>query len=418
MSTQMAPETHPSPSTPAGQGAAAPGGGRAPRNAWQLVAAREMAVKLRDKNFIIGTVITMVLLIGITGFQGWMASRTSATTVAVASAEGRTLAEAVGRTMSAGDDSDEVKVTQVADQAAAERLVQDGDADVLLARSGEGWQITGNETPPTGLTSATRQVLTSQTLATTAARAGTTPEAISRQTAVTTRTLSGTDVSKEVTAKVVGGVFAMLFYFAALMFGMQIAQSVIEEKQSRIVEILASAIPVRQLLAGKVIGNTVIAVGQIVLYLAVGLVGISFTPFKEMLGGVATAAIWYVLFFLAGFLALACIWAVAGSLATRNEDLQQTTTPLTMVLIIGFFASFMAAGVWRVALSYVPVLSSMLMPMRLMDGSAQWWEGVIALALTLAFAAVAMVLGERMYRRSLMQTSSRMTFRQALTASD
>lgn len=89
-----------------------------------------------------------------------------------------------------------------------------------------------------------------------------------------------------------------------------------------------------------------------------------------------------------------------------------------MVLIIGFFASFMAAGAWRVALSYVPVLSSMLMPTRLMDGSAQWWEGVIALALTLAFAAVAMVLGERMYRRSLMQTSSRMTFRQALTASD
>ncbi|WP_392468065.1 ABC transporter permease [Arsenicicoccus cauae] len=418
MSTQMAPGTHPSPSTPAAQGAAAPGGGRAPRNAWQLVAAREMAVKLRDKNFLVGTLVTMFLLVGVMGLQGWMASRSTTTRIAVVSAEGRALADAVGAAVKGADQDDAVEVTQVADQAAAESLVTEDKADVAVVRSGQGWQLLGKDTPDGSLTTTTRQVLQSQVLAATAAKAGTTPQQVQEQTAVTTRALSGTDEGTMVTARVVGLVFAMLFYFAALMFGMQIAQSVIEEKQSRIIEILASAIPVRQLLAGKVLGNTVMAMGQIVLYVGVGLIGMSFTPLKSMLAGIAGGAVWYLLFFLAGFLALACIWAVAGSLATRNEDLQQTTTPLTMVLIIGFFASFMAAGVWRVALSYVPVLSSMLMPMRLMDGSAQWWEGVIALALTLAFAAVAMVLGERMYRRSLMQTSSRMTFRQALTASD
>lgn len=418
MSTQMTPGTHPSPSTPAAQGAAAPGGGRAPRNAWQLVAAREMAVKLRDKNFLVGTLVTMFLLVGVMGLQGWMASRSTTTRIAVVSAEGRALADAVGAAVKGADQDDAVEVTQVADQAAAESLVTEDKADVAVVRSGQGWQLLGKDTPDSSLTTTTRQVLQSQVLAATAAKAGTTPQQVQEQTAVTTRALSGTDEGTMVTARVVGLVFAMLFYFAALMFGMQIAQSVIEEKQSRIIEILASAIPVRQLLAGKVLGNTVMAMGQIVLYVGVGLIGMSFTPLKSMLAGIAGGAVWYLLFFLAGFLALACIWAVAGSLATRNEDLQQTTTPLTMVLIIGFFASFMAAGVWRVALSYVPVLSSMLMPMRLMDGSAQWWEGVIALALTLAFAAVAMVLGERMYRRSLMQTSSRMTFRQALTASD
>ena len=124
-------------------------------------------------------------------------------------------------------------------------------------------------------------------------------------------------------AEAVGFVFVFLFYFAALVFGMQLASSVIEEKQSRIVEIIAAAIPLRHLLAGKVLGNTALALIQLLVYLVVGLVGLSFTSYKSYVpaavrpDGAGSSA-----FFLAGFIALACLWAVAGSLASRTEDLQ------------------------------------------------------------------------------------------------
>ncbi len=68
-------------------------------------------------------------------------------------------------------------------------------------------------------------------------------------------------------------VFAFLFYLSVLTFGMSIAQSVVEEKQSRVIELLVAALPVRWLLAGKVLGNTVMALGQIVVILGAGLVG-------------------------------------------------------------------------------------------------------------------------------------------------
>lgn len=88
---------------------------------------------------------------------------------------------------------------------------------------------------------------------------------------------------------------------ASLIFGMTLANSVVEEKQSRIVEIIATKIPVRHLLAGKIAGNTVLAVGQMALYAAIGLVGLRFTPYS-FLPSVSGALGWFLVFFLLGFL--------------------------------------------------------------------------------------------------------------------
>src|SRR5690606_37127942 len=90
-------------------------------------------------------------------------------------------------------------------------------------------------------------------------------------------------------------------------------------------------------------------------------------------------ALWFLVFFLVGFLSLACVWAVAGSLASRSEDLQSTTMPMTFLLVIVLFAGISASGTWLVISSYVPVISTLTMPLRLMDGTASWWEAAISL---------------------------------------
>lgn len=202
------------------------------------------------------------------------------------------------------------------------------------------------------------------------------------------------------------------------MFGMAIAQSVVEEKQSRVVEILVSAVPLRQLLVGKVLGNVAMAVVQLVLFVTVGLVGMAFTSYATQLGVVAASAGWFVVFFLVGFGALACLWAVAGSLATRNEDLQSTTPVLTTILMVAMFVGLLGEGTVRVVGSYVPVVSTISMPQRLLAGQAAWWEPLVSLAVTLAFAAGTVAVSERLYRRSILHTNRRLRIREALRSAD
>lgn len=381
--------------------------------AWRTVALREVLVKLRAKAFLVGTISTLVLVIGGIALSAFMGSRTETKHVAVTSDAGAALARAVGEQAHAADEHKVVDVKRVADVAAGEALLRSGDADAVLTQGTDGtWQLVFKQGGNTSLTSAVQQTLTSQAMARTAQQAGTTMDRVMAQAKVDTRSLQGSE-DREAMGFLLGAAFSVLFMMSAMTYGMQIAQSVVEEKQSRIVEILVAAIPVRQLLAGKVVGNTLLALAQMALLMAVGLVGASFTDVAKMVPGLGSAVGWYLLFFVAGFLALACIWAAAGSMCTRNEDLQQTSQPLIWLIMLAYIAAFSAKGGIRVALSYVPVLSSILMPARIVDGTARWYDLVGALAINLAFAAVTVLVGERIYRRALLQTQGRLSYREA-----
>ncbi len=215
---------------------------------------------------------------------------------------------------------------------------------------------------------------------------------------------------------VVTFVFAFLFYLTALTFGIAIAQSVVEEKQSRVVEILAAAIPVRQLLIGKVVGNSVMAIVQVVVMVGIGLVAMALVGQGDVLAPVLAAGGWFVVFFLLGFAAVACVWAVAGSVATRSEDLQATTMPVTFVVMGALFAGIFATGKWLVIASFVPLVSSVAMPVRMLEGGVPWWQPVVAGLLVLGAAALLVRLGARLYEGSLLRTERRTTLKEAFSA--
>src|SRR5699024_10130797 len=137
-------------------------------------------------------------------------------------------------------------------------------------------------------------------------------------TTVATDVLDG-DAEEQALSQVVGFAMAILFYMAAMIFGMYLAMSVTEEKQSRIVEIIATSIPLRALLFGKLAAAVVLAVGQILLYAAVAVVGLSFTDWGDLLPGLTSGLAWFVVFFLIGFTMLAALYAVSGALASRQE---------------------------------------------------------------------------------------------------
>src|SRR5690606_37921301 len=98
-----------------------------------------------------------------------------------------------------------------------------------------------------------------------------------------------------------------------------ITTSVVEEKQTRVIEILLSAIPARALLAGKILGNTLLAIAQILLLVAVAVVGLIVSGQTDLLQGIGAPIIWFAVFFLFGFILLAAMFAAAGSLVSRQE---------------------------------------------------------------------------------------------------
>ena len=389
---------------------------RSTEPAWVLVTRREVVSRITDKSFLIGTVLMVVMIVGFLGFTAWQDEKTESVTLG-ATPDAVAMATAVQDGAAQVDDQVKVAVVELADESAAENALHDDDVDAWLHATDDGWQLTSESSEQETLTDVTQAVVRQQVLADNAAGVGTTVEALEAGSSVSTDFLRG-DAERAAVAEVVGFAFVFLFYFAALVFGMQLASSVIEEKQSRIVEIIAAAIPLRHLLAGKVLGNTALAVIQLLVYLVVGLVGLSFTSYKSYVPALSGPTAWFIGFFLAGFVALACLWAVAGSLASRTEDLQATSTPLTMLMLVMFFGGLSLEGRGQVIASFIPPVSAVVMPKRILAGGVEWWEPLLALGLLAAFAAVTVWVGERLYRRALLQTGGRVSLRQAWSAAE
>lgn len=382
------------------------------RGSWRTVAGREIRVRITDRAFIVGTLAMTALIIGFLVIQALLGSRTSTYDMVTSTPRAAEMARSVADLAPSLDDGVRITLHTAADDAEARRAVEDGDADVWLTPTADGFRLVAEEEVPSRLERVTQDALRYEVLRQNAARAGTSVEELSRGTVVTTDVLRG-DLKERELGMALAFVFAILFYMSSVMFGMTLAGSVVEEKQSRIVEIITTKIPIRHLLAGKILGNTVLALGQTLLYVAIGIIGLQFTDYGSLLGNVSAGIVWFIVFFVVGFLLLACLWAVVGSLATRNEDMQAASTPLTVLLIAMFFLAFLVNDTWATILSYVPPFSAILMPMRAVRGRAEWWEPVVSIGILLLAAVVVVVIAERLYRRALLQTQGRISWRQA-----
>lgn len=380
---------------------------------WRVIAMREISVKLRDKVFIGSTLFVLAVLVVSIGASTFFANRTDDHTVAVLDADGAAVVEAAAAIAEEGELKVELEAREVADTDAAETLVTTEEAAAALLPDGEGWQVVGLRGVEGGLEDLLAQAVSAQSLEQNAEQAGTTSDELLQGSQLGQRLLDPGALPEELRYGV-GFAFAFLFYLTALTFGLAIAQSVVEEKQSRVVEILAAAVPIRQLLLGKVVGNSALAIAQVVVMVGVGMVALALTGQSEVLAPVLQAGTWFVVFFLLGFAAIACVWAVAGSVATRSEDLQATTTPVTVSVMVALFAGLFAQGQALVVASFVPLVSSVAMPIRMLGGDVPWWQPVVAGALVLAAAVALVRLGARMYEGSLLRTDRRTSWREAV----
>lgn len=352
-----------------------------------LVAEREVKMRLRSKTFLISTgILLLVILAGIV-VGGFLAKSTASETTKIA------VVGSAGSSLTEGKAFD---ITEVANVAAAEALVTSGDVEAAIAPA--------TDDNPAGI-----QVLFDSEASSTLIMQ------LSAQPQVTVLNPSG---SAGFLLYIVSLGFGLVFFVSATTFGASIAQSVVEEKQTRVVEILMSAIPVKALLAGKVLGNSILAFGQILAIAALSVIGLTVTGQTELLAGLGTPVVWFVVFFVLGFILLAALFAAAGSLVSRQEDIGSTTTPITMLIMIPYFAVifFNDNPLVMTIMSYVPFSAAVGMPVRLFVGSAQWWEPILSLLILAATAALVIWIGSRIYENSLLKMGGRVKLSEALKA--
>ena len=309
-------------------------------------------------------------------------------------------------------EDDVVKATRYDDAAAAEQAVREEEVEAALLPVGEGYEVVGDTGVDPELHAALASAVAGFTMSVNAQQQGADLDRLTAGASLEQR-LRDPDAEDADAQGVVAVAFAVLFLFTALGFGMSIAQSVVQEKESRVVEILAAAVPVRQILLGKIAGNTALALAQIVLLVGVGAVMLLVTGRDDLLAGVGPAAIWYVVLFVLGFLALASLWTVAGSLATSQEDLQSTTLPGQLLLFVPYFVAVSASDSVKEIFSMLPIVSTMIMPGRIAQGEAPLWQVGVAIAVTVVAAVVLLRVGALLYERTLLQTSRKLRYREA-----
>ncbi len=210
---------------------------------------------------------------------------------------------------------------------------------------------------------------------------------------------------------------SLLLYLQLIVYGLAVASGVVEEKSSRVVEVLLSAIAPRSLLAGKIAGIGLLGLLQLLLTAVVGLGVASASGAIELSADDAGVLAVVLLWFLLGYVLWACLYAIAGAIVSRQEDLQSSTTVLTMVLVVSYLVAFPALddpdGTIAVVASLVPLSSPIVMPVRVVVDAASTAEIVASLALLVAGIALLVPLGARIYENAVLRMGKPLKLREA-----
>ena len=211
-------------------------------------------------------------------------------------------------------------------------------------------------------------------------------------------------------------------YVTVLIYGLYVMRSVIEEKSSRVVEVLLGSVTPMQLMAGKIIGVGAVGLTQIGIWAGAGsLLGTGgFAMASQLLGNnlkdahMSTLAIvLFPVFFLLGYATYACLYASIGAMCTSDEEAQQLQFPVTLPLIMCIFCAMSVIrdpntplAFW---LSMFPLTSPIIMYVRVSVSMPPVWQLVLSIAISLASLYVLVWITARIYRVGILMYGKRPT---------
>ncbi len=386
------------------------------RAAW-LVAGREIRERARDRTFQTGTVVSLLVVVGVVALASVLGGGDDRFTLAVVrgDTESAEIAQAARDGLRATGTPLEIREVSTLEAARAD--VREDRVDAALL--GAGAQVAVLDGLDGEVAQALRTAVARSALSAELARAGASEElrraAADPPVRLAVRPLEPDDGG----AAGIAFFAALLLYGQLITFGLWVAYGIAEEKGSRVVELLLSATRSLPLLTGKVLGLGVLGLVQLLLVAGVGLAAgaaLDVVDVDETLAGALAATLG---FFTLGYVLYAALFAVAGALVSRQEDAQSTTSPLIFALVGAFFIALQAlqepASRLAEIAALVPFSAPMVMPARLITGDAGPADALLAIVLLLATAALTLALAARVYDRAILRTGGRVPLREALT---
>ncbi|CAL9386017.1 putative protein YhaP [Streptomyces sp. enrichment culture] len=383
------------------------------RRAVGLVARREISSRMRTKSFVLST---LGLLLGLGVYALIIVSEDGPARVGV-ERDASALRPALAAVAEKTGDFEFVTV----DGDRTDRILRDGELSAVIGGAGGQLTLSVRHEADEELLAVVRAAAAEERTSRELERAGVDPAEFRERVASSTVRVAALEPSENSAAEQFALILAStgLLYFFFVFYGIVLAQGVVEEKTSRVVELLLPAIRPWQLLAGKLIGVAVAGLTQLVLLggAAVALAqGTGAVTLPSAVGGtLATLGVWFLL----GFFLFAAMLAAAAARVSRQEDLQGVVQPVMLLITTPFVLGIALLSKdahdplieW---LSLVPPLSPILMPARTLLGTAPVWQ--IALSLVLAAAALAGMtrVAGRMYANSVLRSGSRVPLAEAL----
>jgi ABC-2 type transport system permease protein len=223
-----------------------------------------------------------------------------------------------------------------------------------------------------------------------------------------------------------GLVYILLFviYFAVIMYASMIAMEVATEKSSRVMEILISSVSPIKLMFGKILGIALLSITQFAFILTVGYLSLRFNPSNSNegifsifgLSDVPIATFIYaIIFFILGYLLFATLAAFLGSLVSRIEDVQQMITPMTLLIVIAFMIAMFGLGKpeapFITVTSFIPFFAPMIMFLRVGMLNLPMWEIALSIGLLVGTIVLLAIFGARVYRGGVLMYGKSNSFK-------
>jgi ABC-2 type transport system permease protein len=382
----------------------------------RLIATREFTERGRSRTFLISNAFILLVIVAAIVVPVLIGGDDDAHRLGVVGDQ----AEEVAAVAVAGQGAFGLMldVVPLADRAAAERAVVDDAVDSVLL---DARVLLAADTVPGAVRTLLTQAAGTTLLRTTLADAGVAPEAVAglltplRIDRVERPDGGGIDLATPTFLLAFLGAFVL--YGLLALLGQWVAQGIVEEKQSRVVEVLLSAVRPSELLVGKVIGLGGLGLVQLGVLAGAGigasavLSGVDLPP-----GGLRIIAV-VLAWFVPGYLLYALLFALTAATVSRVEDLQSASL-LPIAVLVGSLLAAQATfadptSTFATVVAYVPFTAPIVQPGLVAAGAVGWGETVLSLAIAVATIALLVPLTARIYRGGVLRTA-KVSLREAL----
>ena len=377
-----------------------------PMHTITTTAKREVQILLLKKGTIISLVILLLAILGVIGFAAWQKDKDE-------SGEAGPAVAAVGVDAQLLNDAG-YDGRAAADRSEAEQLVRDDDVKAALVAEGNRWEVVSDGMPSTsilaGLEGLSQQYSRAETLDNLGITAADYEAASPQIEVVPVDVNDGGDTEQQLLRLLTTFIALMVVIFTVITFAAQVGSRVTEEKSSRVVELVLASVRPLDFLAGKLLGTLVLGFVATAVLLVVGVVGLKVSGLVDDIEfDWAVVPILLIAWALA-MLFFGALYAAAGAMVQRTEDLQSTQMPILLLIMasayIPGFGWMSTDATWMQVMSWIPPFSIFAAPLSYAAGDFTAAQLAGSFALAALATALAVWVAARIYKRSILNNGS------------